>query len=102
MSGNLNRLQSRHRFGDQRHQKLHAPDCYDQTTQAAEAGEQHAFGKQLTHQPNTSRAKRRADREFLLTPLGPGQRQIRGVRTDDEQHEANGCQQTEQRPAEVV
>lgn len=98
----LNRLHARHGLRDQLQQQVHSPERHDYPAQATQAGKQHALGQQLAHQANPPRSERGPHRQFLLAPLGSGQGQVRHVRADDEQHEAYGRKQPEQRPPEIL
>ena len=60
-------------------------------------GEQKAFGRELTHQPRPGRPKRGAHGHFAAARRAARQEQVGHVRARDEQDEAHGGQQHEQR-----
>ena len=63
---------------------------------------QHALRQELLHDAAPTRAERRAHRNFLAARCPARQQQIHDVRARDEQHDANGTQQHEQRTAGVA
>ena len=69
---------------------------------APASAEHHALGEELAHQPPALGAEAGAHRDLPPPPLGAGEHQVGDVGAGDEQHEADGAEQEQQRRARVA
>ncbi len=95
----LNDIELRHgealQAGEQRDDRPPQAEPED----AADRGQQKAFGEQLLHQSPPARAQRTAYRHLLLACDRSRKQQVRHVGAGDQQHQADGRQHHEQRGA---
>ena len=96
------RAQARHVFRLQRLNPAHAGGRHHDAEQAADRREEDALGQELLQQPAAARAQRRADRELFLTSEGAREQQVGDVGAGDQQDEADGAEQHQQRTADVA
>ena len=73
-----------------------------QAERAADDRQHHALGEQLADDAAARAAERGADRDLALAARGAHQQQVRDVRARDQQHEADGAEQHEQRLPHVA
>jgi len=64
--------------------------------------EQCALREQLPDEPPASGAERTPDRHLAATRGGAGQQQVGPVGARDQEHQANGAEQNEQRPPDIA
>ena len=94
--------QPEHRASGRRElfQQRDAPPRHEQPCAAAAHGEDEAFREQLSGETRTTRADRRPHRH-LAPPSGrPREQNVGHVHARDEQHEADGAEQEQQRAAD--
>src|SRR5262249_1072697 len=85
-----------------RHQYVDAPLRQQESERPAERRQQQAFSQKLPHKAEASRAERQANAYFTPSSRGPRQQQVRYVHAGDQQNEANGAEQRQQRRARVT
>ena len=78
-----------------------APQSNQDANAAAEPGQQQAFGQELLDHAAAPGAERESYRHFAAAPGGPRQQQVGDVGAGDDQHEADGREQHEEREPKV-
>ena len=86
----------------QRAQRLDAPRREEDAQGAAERGDHQALDEPLRDRPAARLTEGAADGEIEAASGGPHEQQIREVRAGDEQEQADGAEQHQQRPPESV
>src|SRR5690348_14605758 len=71
--------------------------CRDETERRSSREQQQRLREELLCEPAARRAKDRANRDLALARRGARDKQARDVDAGDEQHEADGSEQHEQR-----
>ncbi len=89
-------------IADERQQSTVAQDGDDKPCEAADGRQHEALGQQLTDQPDAARAERGAHAELPFAGGAACQQQAGHVDARDEQHQADGAHQGEQRGPHVA
>ncbi len=79
-----------------RNQQVQAPSRDQQSGRSASETKDQRFGEQLTNDPASCGAERRADGDFTLSGRAARQQQVRHVRTRDQKHERHRARQHHQ------
>ena len=77
--------------------KPHARERERDRGEPREPGEHEALREHLTHDPAARRTERAPDRNLLLAPRAAHEQQVRDVRADDREHDADGDDEHSQR-----
>src|SRR6185369_17479029 len=89
-------------LGKEFRKRFNAPERAEHAKQTATAREQQTLDEHLSHNGPTSCAERGPNRDLLASHCRLRQKQIRDVRTRDQQHEPNRAKQNQHRQTQIA
>ena len=94
-------VNARNFFRNERNQQRRAPDRDEKSDQASDGRQEHALGKKLSDYSAAAGAQCAANGHLFPTRRGPGQQQVGDIRAGNQQHKYDGRQQHQQQSLDI-